>query len=308
MKKKAAIGLLLPIILLAGCSESNWPTQDDIEQIEQGLNASLSEVDSKCDFVLFVKPDGPEEPPQFTISLRFDGGTDFGKKCEIVSDFIKEFSNEQYKDYSLDIKEANASAGKLISWDSQTELYVNALDGEESMYVLDDIDLDKLISMDAESNPDAQNFGEPPKEKKRSKEYIALFQKYSEIFSEELKVFESSEQLIQAISDNRNTDEIFDILESAIAASEESKETLNNYFTEFDSNRQEMPYGTRIMTLLSHAQSAITQYNIALYHLNDFLLSSNQDDLSDFQKYTEKAKQSLNDYNAILNEELVKIS
>ena len=40
MKKKAAVGLLLPIILLAGCSESNWPTQDDIEQIEIRLPQS----------------------------------------------------------------------------------------------------------------------------------------------------------------------------------------------------------------------------------------------------------------------------
>lgn len=308
MKKKAAIGLLLPAILLAGCSESNWPTQDDIEQIEQGLNDSLSEVDSKCDFVLFVKPDGPEEPPQFTISLRFDDGTNFGKKCEIVSDFIKNFSDEKYKDYLLDIQEVNASAGKLISWDSQTGRYMNALGGEDSMYTLDDIDLDKLISMDTESNPDIQSSEESHEEiKELDEEYATLFKKYSEIFSDELKVFDTSEQLIRAISENKNTDDILSILNSAMASVEKVEENFNNYFLEFNSNRQEAPYGTKIMTLLSHAQSAATQYHIALSHLNEFLLNSNQDDLSAFQKYMDKSTQSLNSYNSVLNEELAKI-
>lgn len=306
MKKKTIALLILSTVVLSGCGVSKWPDEEDVVQVEEGLNKSLTDINAECEDVYFLKPEDDKEKPMFSITLKFDNGLNFGKKCKIVSTFIKNYSDGKYKDYVFDVREINASAERLISWDSETELYMNTLNGKESMYTLDDIGLEELIAMDNEQSGNESSVTETTEES--DEEYISLLKKYSEIFSEELKVFDTSEQLIQAISGNKNTSEVIGILESAVASTEKSEETLNNYFAEFDSNRQQMPYGTRIMTLLAHAQSAVTQYNIALSHLNDFLLSSDQDDIAHFQKYMEKAEQSLNDYNSILNEELAKIN
>lgn len=310
MKRKVAMALFLFATTLIGCGNTapmpKLPTKEEKGIMQSELNEALSNIGGACDSVSFNGTN--ESDYTFNISITPDNGNNFGQKCKIISEYVSTFSDGKFKDYDLSIKELHDEEN-LVSWDSATKVYFNSLNGKENLLAVEDVTLDELIAMDDGPISSNQNSKQNYKEAgELDKEYISLFKKYSEIFSEELKVFDTSEQLMQAISENKNTDDIFTILESAMALATESEEKLNGYFIEFDANRQEAPYGTKIMTLLAHAQSAVTQYNIALSHLNEFLLSSDQNDVSDFQKYTEKARQSLNDYNSVLNEELSKIN
>nr|WP_297885043.1 hypothetical protein [uncultured Blautia sp.] len=310
MKRKVAMALFLFATTLIGCGNTapmpKLPTKEEKGIMQSELNEALSNIGGACDSVSFNGTN--ESDYTFNILITPDNGNNFGQKCKIISEYVSTFSDGKFKDYDLSIKELHDEEN-LVSWDSATKVYFNSLNGKENLLAVEDVTLDELIAMDDGPISSNQNSKQNYKEAgELDKEYISLFKKYSEIFSEELKVFDTSEQLMQAISENKNTDDIFTILESAMALATESEEKLNGYFMEFDANRQEAPYGTKIMTLLAHAQSAVTQYNIALSHLNEFLLSSDQNDVSDFQKYTEKARQSLNDYNSVLNEELSKIN
>ena len=64
---------------------------------------------------------------------------------------------------------------------------------------------------------------------------------------------------------------------------------------------------TRIMTLLSDAQSALTQYEMAMEYLKSYSTSPNQEYLDSFTEYAQKAQESIDDYNSVLNEELSKL-
>lgn len=314
MKKKFLLSLFLSLFFFTACGNNpgEIDTNKEISVLKSEVNKSLSKVNGSCkDVSIISTPDF--QGKMVRVSLVSDNGKNFGKKCKEICDLLQYFEGGKYQDYSVEIMDSGKN--ESVMWNSDGD-YVTSLDGKK--YICQSfITLDELLEKDFQEDSDYPNSSissdvSPAStdslQNKKNKEYISLFKKYSEIFSEELKVFDTSEQLMQAISENKNTDDIFTILESAMALATESEEKLNGYFMEFDANRQEAPYGTKIMTLLAHAQSAVTQYNIALSHLNEFLLSSDQNDVSDFQKYTEKARQSLNDYNSVLNEELSKIN
>lgn len=313
MKKKFLLSLFLSLFFFAACGNNpgEIDTNKEISVLKSEVNKSLSKVNGSCkDVSIISAPDF--QGKMVRVSLVSDNGKNFGKKCKEICDLLQYFEGGKYQDYSVEIMDSGKN--ESVMWNSDGD-YVTSLDGKK--YICQSfITLDELLEKDFQEDSDDPNSSissdvSPAStdslQNKKNEEYISLLKKYSEIFYDELKVIDTSEQLLQTISENKSTGEILSMLEDTIASVEQSKEALNNYFIEFDSNRQEPPYGTRIMTLLAHAQSAVTQYDIALSHLNEFLLSSNQNDIDDFQKYMKKTTQSLNDFDSVLNDELPKI-
>ncbi len=314
MKKNFLFSLFLSLFFLSACSGSPSTTSanKELSVLKSEINKSLSKVNGSCRDVSVIST-SDFQGKMVCISLVSDGGKNFGKKCKEICDLLQCLEGGKYQDYSVEI--IDSGKNESVLWNSNGD-YVTSLDGSEYIKTTS-VTLDELLEMNfpedsTDSNSvvsdDMPSASVDSLQNKKDEEYIALFKKYSEIFSDELKVFDTSEQLLQAISESKSTNEIFSILETAMESVKQSEEELDNYFAEFDSNRQKPPYGTSIMTLLAHAQSAVTQYDIALSHLNDFLLSSDQNDIADFQKYMEKATQSLNTFDSTLNNELAKIN
>ncbi len=137
------------------------------------------------------------------------------------------------------------------------------------------------------------------KEAASDKEYADMLIKYGDIFTEELSVF-SNQKISQLIKDNASVDELMEEISLSMSQVSTAEENLQNYYEQFDSNRTELPMGTPIMTLLSDAQSALRQYAIALQKLQDYFSDPQQEYIDDFVKYTEKATESLNDFNDLL--------
>ncbi len=139
-----------------------------------------------------------------------------------------------------------------------------------------------------------------------SNEYGSMLIEYGNIFFEELSVL-SNDQISQLIQNGANTEEVLNEISLNLAEISVAETKLQEYYEEFDKNRNELPMGTPIMTLLSHAQSALRQYAIALEHLRDYLGNPKQEYIDDFVKYMGKATDSLNSFNTLFSSEKEKI-
>ena len=135
-----------------------------------------------------------------------------------------------------------------------------------------------------------------------SNEYGSMLIEYGNIFFEELSVL-SNEQISQLIQNGANTEAVLNEISLNLTEISIAETKLQEYYEKFDENRNELPMGTPIMTLLSHAQSALRQYAIALEHLRDYLGNPKQEYIDDFVKYMGKATDSLNSFNALFSSE-----
>lgn len=135
-------------------------------------------------------------------------------------------------------------------------------------------------------------------------EYYDMLVYYNSLFMDELSVTESTSDLANLISSNTSISTLSDEIANVLRELDASENTLKNYYSELDKNREQAPYGTKIMSLLINAQSCLRQYAMALEHLQDYIYSFEQKDLDDYSKYMEKCNESLDSYNSILNSEL----
>lgn len=81
--------------------------------------------------------------------------------------------------------------------------------------------------------------------------------------------------------------------------------TVRIYSDSFYENRPAAPFGTKIMTLLSDAQSALRRYAITIEHLYDYSFYSEKDstDLEHADEYYQKTNDALSDYDTLLESE-----
>lgn len=181
----------------------------------------------------------------------------------------------------------------LIEHEELQEKYNTLLEKYETK----ESDLDDINR--SEMEPESLDSKVSSTEATSDKEYADMLIKYGDIFTEELSVF-SDQKISQLIKDNASVDELMEEISLSMSQVSTAEENLQNYYEQFDSNRTELPMGTPIMTLLSDAQSALRQYAIALQKLQDYFSDPQQEYIDDFVKYTEKATESLNDFNDLL--------
>lgn len=141
---------------------------------------------------------------------------------------------------------------------------------------------------------------------KEESNYRELFVECMDVCIQELAVF-SDESVLQAIEQGKSANDLKEIILKVLTKSRAGEETLRNYYAEFNEDRTKVPVGTPIMTLLSHAQSALRQYTMALEHLQQHCDDPKQEYLDGFLKYNEKAIESLGEFQALLEEEKEKI-
>lgn len=137
-------------------------------------------------------------------------------------------------------------------------------------------------------------------------DYLDMLEEYNEIFMDALSIV-STNQVASLISENATIGEVVAEIDRVLAEIEVSSAELQEYYDTFDQNRSEAPMQTRIMTLLSDAQSALTQYKMAMEDLKLYSSTSNEDYMNGFLEYSQKAQDSISDYNSVLNEELSKL-
>lgn len=136
-----------------------------------------------------------------------------------------------------------------------------------------------------------------------NEDYMEMLNKYDAIFTGQMSIF-TTQQISTLIEQNADTDLVVAEISRVLEELDSAKTVLSDYFLEFDKDRTAAPMGTKIMTLLSHAQSAVTQYELAISYLNDYLTySADQEYIDKFQKYTQKTKDSIETYNEVLNSE-----
>ena len=133
-----------------------------------------------------------------------------------------------------------------------------------------------------------------------------MLNEYNEIFMDALSIV-STNQVASLISENATIGEVVAEIDRVLAEIEVSSAELQEYYDTFDQNRSDAPMQTRIMTLLSDAQSALTQYKMAMEDLKWYSSTSNEDYMDGFLEYSQKAQDSISDYNSVLNEELSKL-
>lgn len=139
-----------------------------------------------------------------------------------------------------------------------------------------------------------------------NEDYLDMLENYNEIFMDQMSIV-STNQVASLISEDAAIDEVVSEIDRVLAEIELSSSVLQEYYDTFDQNRSEAPMQTRIMTLLSDAQSALTQYEMAMEYLKSYSTSPNQEYLDSFTEYAQKAQESIDDYNSVLNEELSKL-
>ena len=136
-----------------------------------------------------------------------------------------------------------------------------------------------------------------------NEDYAEMLNKYDAIFMEQMSVF-TTQQISALIEQNADTDLVATEISRLLGELDSAKTVLSDYFLEFDKNRMTAPMGTKIMTLLSCAQSAVTQYELAISYLNDYLTySADQEYMNKFQEYIEKTENSIEAYNEVLTSE-----
>lgn len=139
-----------------------------------------------------------------------------------------------------------------------------------------------------------------------NEDYLDMLENYNEIFMDQMSIV-STNQVASLISEDATIDEVVAEIDRVHAEIDLSSSVLQEYYDTFDQNRSEAPMQTRIMTLLSDAQSALTQYEMAMEYLKSYSTSPNQEYLDGFTEYAQKAQESIDDYNSVLNEELSKL-
>lgn len=137
-------------------------------------------------------------------------------------------------------------------------------------------------------------------------DYLEMLENYNEIFMDEMSII-STNQVSSLISQDATISEVVTEIDRVLSEIDSASASLQKYYDTFDQNRSEAPMQTRIMTLLSDAQSALTQYKMAMEYLEWYSSSSNQEYLDGFTEYTQKAQESINDYNTVLEDELSKL-
>lgn len=166
----------------------------------------------------------------------------------------------------------------------------------------DSTEAETIISDDVASSEE----GAPLYDHISNEDYLDMLDNYNEIFMDEMSIV-STNQVASLISEDATIDEVVSEIDRVLAEIELSSSVLQEYYDTFDQNRSEAPMQTRIMTLLSDAQSALTQYEMAMEYLKSYSTSPNQEYLDSFTEYSQKAQESIDDYNSVLNEELSKL-
>lgn len=140
-----------------------------------------------------------------------------------------------------------------------------------------------------------------------NKDYREMLEYYSNIFTEQLSII-STQQVSTLLEQNADTQTVINEIDNVLSELSSAEQTLSDYYEEFDNDRTKAPMGTKIMTLLSDAQSAVTQYQMAFGYLNTYLTAiRDQKYIEKFQIFTQKATDSLNDYNDVLNAEKISL-
>lgn len=140
-----------------------------------------------------------------------------------------------------------------------------------------------------------------------NEDYLEMLDTYNDIFMDEMSIV-STNQVSALIAEDATIEEVVTEIDRVLTEIETSGDVLQEYYDTFDQNRSEAPMQTRIMTLLSDAQSALTQYEMAMEYLKWYSESPNQEYLDGFTEYAQKSQESIEDYNDVLNEELEKLS
>ena len=139
-----------------------------------------------------------------------------------------------------------------------------------------------------------------------NEDQLDMLETYNEIFMDQMSIV-STNQVASLISEDATIDEVVAEIDRVHAEIDLSSSVLQEYYDTFDQNRSEAPMQTRIMTLLSDAQSALTPSEMAMEYWKSYSTSPNQEYLDGFTEYAQKAQESIDDYNSVLNEELSKL-
>ncbi len=137
-------------------------------------------------------------------------------------------------------------------------------------------------------------------------DYAEMLNTYNDIFMNEMSVIRTN-QLSSLMEQNVNVSTFMVEINQVLEQLDVSEQNLQDYFNEFDKDRTKAPMGTRIMTMLSDAQSATTRYKIAIQHLKDYILTQEQKCMEDFDVYIQKSKESMESYNNTYKEEKSKL-
>lgn len=134
-------------------------------------------------------------------------------------------------------------------------------------------------------------------------DYQEMLSKYDALFSEQLSVIDDSKALVESAL-NGSEVESSQLLD-ALSAVNDAEDVLQGYSDSFYENRPAAPFGTKIMTLLSDAQSALRRYAITIEHLYDYSFYSEKDstDLEHADEYYQKTNDALSDYSTLLESE-----
>lgn len=131
-----------------------------------------------------------------------------------------------------------------------------------------------------------------------NEEYSKMLDEYNQIFLNEMSIVESN-SISDIIRYNGLTNDLSLEISDTLSKLSVSEQTLQSYYDQFNLNRNTAPMQTKIMTMLSYAQTALRQYTIAIEHLQYYLYSPQQSYIDDMQKYAGKASQSLSDYHSV---------
>lgn len=311
MKKKciATTILLLCCTLFGACRKVEPPLDSRAAEtaLLSQVNDDLDKIGKGCSLFSVSNDDG-----SVYVSLCSDGGNNFGQKCQIIYNAVHNYPDKRLHAYKIDVTEIISESNKqLISWDSDG-FYFNTMDFNSPISD-GNCTLEDVVALDASlTEPTASNESDTtnelssesvnPDSSLSDNEYLDMLKEYGGIFTDELSIL-SDNKISQLIRDNSNVDSLMSELSYVLSEVRNSSATLQEYYEQFDQNRNAPPMGTKIMTLLSYAQSALTQYDIALSHLQSYFSSHDQNDIDAFTKYAEKAADSLNSYENLLHSE-----
>lgn len=160
-----------------------------------------------------------------------------------------------------------------------------------------------------EAQTDVDNINELPEplyDHISNDDYFDMLTQYNDIFMDAMSIV-STNQVSTLISNDATISDVIAEIDRVLSEIEISSSELQGYYDTFNQNHSEAPMQTRIMTMLSYAQSALTQYKMAMEDLKWYLVTPNQDYIDGFTEYAQKAQDSIEDYNTVLNEELSKL-
>lgn len=165
---------------------------------------------------------------------------------------------------------------------------------------------DNLQTETQEESRDVGTSDEPLYNHISNDDYLNMLNEYNDIFMDAMSIV-STNQVSTLISNDATITEVVAEIDRVLSEIEISSAELQAYYDTFYQTRSEAPMQTKIMTMLSCAQSSLTQYKIAMENLKQYSLSPNQEYMDGFSKYTQKSQESIEEYNSVLNEELFKL-